>query len=199
MSGKRKKAKKKPSQVRRLHAIKRHYFSRQENWSRTLRVLKHHNNADVDTASYEKIMMRPYLSYAQLRSGNAQGDDIAVLVQSFSFTQGLLMRFRDFSNLREDMSAMMVEIDAAEEALNALAKRKEERGSFVATGEELKAIQRCLGILDGLVEVSTLNHLSAALQYSIDDMNKRRDRYHAAEAEQERLESHTAPSDCAFA
>lgn len=167
--------------------IKRHahYFSRQAGWSRVLNILKHHNNAPMKKEDYNKIMMKPYLAYGQLRLGKAEGDDIAVLVQSFSFTQGMLQRFHDFSNLKDEMQSMMSDVVNAEEALNALAKRSQSSGSeqFIATGEELKAIQRCLGVLDGLVEVSTINHVSAALQYSIDKMNHRRARFERAEQE----------------
>ena len=179
----RSRARKRRNVGRRTDGRQTHYFSRQAGWSRVLSVLKHHNNASVNKADYDKIMMKPYLSYGQLRLGKAEGDDIAVLVQSFSFTQGMLQRFRDFSNLKDEMERMMIDVEDAEKALNALAKRKETSGVFVATGEELNAIRRCLGVLDGLVEVSTINHVSAALQYSIEEMNRRRERFDRAEAQ----------------
>ena len=163
--------------AKRSHKRVPRYFSRDQLWSRTLSVLKHLNNTEVDTESYQKVMLKPYLSFGQLRAGKAKSDDIAVLVQSFSFTQGLLLRFRDFSNLADEMQGMMAEVDAAEEALNSLVKRDEDNERFIGTGEELKAIGRCLGVLDGLVEVSTINHLSAALNHSIEEMNRRRARF----------------------
>lgn len=155
------------------------YFSRQEGWSTMLNVIKQHSNKVITKSDYDKIMRPPYFSFAELRMGKADDKDIAVLEQSISMTNGLIIRFHDFSNLKEEMVQMANESEIARKSLLAIAKRKlaGQSSGYAARGDELRALSRCLGILDGLVEVSTINHLSMALQHSINEVNYRREQY----------------------
>jgi hypothetical protein len=104
----------------------------------------------------------------KLRLGQADKDDVDILIQAFNVTEALAIR-----NIGEDFRA---EIKAGQDALYNLGVRSVSLGRFVATGPELNAINLTMEIHDAQLDICTVAEMEGALDDVWDQIKKNKAR-----------------------
>jgi hypothetical protein len=104
----------------------------------------------------------------KLRLGQADKDDVDILIQAFNVTEALAIK-----NIGDDFRA---EIKAGQDAIYSLGVRSVGIGRFVATGPELSAINLTMEIHDAQLDICTVAEMEGALDYVWDQIRKKKAR-----------------------
>jgi hypothetical protein len=104
----------------------------------------------------------------KLRLGQADKDDVDILIQAFNVTEALAIK-----NIGDDFRA---EIKAGQDAIYSLGVRSVGIGRFVATGPELSAINLTMEIHDAQLDICTVAEMEGALDYVWDQIMKKKAR-----------------------
>lgn len=145
------------------------------NGAKIIDKLRSLNNSRLDEASHNKIMHPIYYALLMLKEGKASTDDMALLFQSSLFAYELIDRITPFSDIQEDLTDFRKEISGVDEILEAIHTRGLPDKRFIATEQEIESINYMIRVLDAVSVVCTLNHLSTALNRSVEELNVRRE------------------------
>ena len=115
------------------------------------------------------IRIKNHVAMEQLRKGEADKDDMDILIGAFNMMEGFVRL-----NIGQDWAE---EIRAGQDALLSIARRGIKRDMrFVVTGPELQALNLAMEIHDAQLDVATVRDLEKALDIVKEDVIHKRAR-----------------------
>lgn len=118
----------------------------------------------VATAALRTLHTKVHGSVDNLAHGRGSAADIKALAEAFTISQAF-----SGQGIGEDLT---VELDAAQEALLALAERAKATGNFTLKGPELTALNLGVEVYDAQLEVATLGEFEKAAEAAAKALRK---------------------------